>query len=231
MHHQEDARKIRMELSSNRLCLRPAIPEIALAAKYLNDAASSHISGRLKDADELIRAANIPAIKDWVESLWGKASPYVQYRAVPNGPPTLSRAERLVLRMPTAADKRSLLERDGYHCRFCGIPVIRKEVRDRLRKFYPEALPWPTDSNKAQHPAFQAMWVQFDHVLAHARGGTNDFDNLIVTCAPCNYGRMNYTLEEVGLADPRLREPIRSTWDGLERLLQHQNAPVRIAVR
>jgi hypothetical protein len=36
---------------------------------------------------------------------------------------------------------------------------------------------------------------------------------------------MHYTLEEVGLADPRLREPIRSTWDGLERLLQHRSVP------
>jgi 5-methylcytosine-specific restriction endonuclease McrA len=218
-----------MELPSNRLCLRPAIPEIALAAKYLDDAVSARISGRFTEADELIRAANIPAIKDWVESLWGKASPYVQYRAVPDSPPTLSRIERPVLRMPTSLEKLRLRERDGYHCRFCGIPVIRTEVRDRLRKLHPQALPWPTDSNKTQHPAFQAMWVQYDHVLPHARGGTNDFDNLIITCAPCNFGRMNYTVEEVGLADPRLREPMRSTWDGLERLLQYRTAPVPIA--
>lgn len=216
-----------MELKSNGLlsppaieqpCLRSPIPEIAQAAQYLDGAISAHMSGDRRRASDLIRAANIPAIRDWVESLWGKNSLYVRYRAVSDAPPTLSRVERVSMRMPTAAEKRHLHARDGYHCRFCGIPVIRAEVRNRLRKLYPNALPWPTN-NKGQHPAFQAMWAQYDHVLPHARGGTNDFENTIVTCAPCNFARMNYTLKEVGLADPRMREPIQSSWDGLERLL------------
>ena len=61
-----------------------------------------------------------------------------------------------------------------------------------------------------------AMWAQYDHILPYARGGTSNLDNIVVACAPCNFGRMNYTLEEVGLTDPRLREPVRSTWGGLE---------------
>jgi hypothetical protein len=217
-------------MDSNRLCLRPPIGEIALAATYLDDAVSAHIAGQSCKAEELIRAANMPAIRDWVESLWGKASPYVQFRSVFGTPQTLSRAERVVLRMPNLSEKRLLHTRDGYHCRFCGIPLIRVEVRNRLRNLYPDALPWATDSNKGQHPAFQAMWAQYDHVLPHARGGTNEMENMLITCAPCNFGRMNYTLEEVGLADPRLREPLRSGWDGLERLLVHRNYSVPGAV-
>jgi hypothetical protein len=151
----------------------------------------------------------------------GKKSPYVQYRPMANAPAILHRAERAPLRMPTSSEKQLLHSRDGYHCRFCGVPVIRKEVRDRLRKLYPGALQW--ENNTAmQHAAFQAMFAQYDHLLPHARGGNNDLQNMVVTCAPCNYGRMNYTLDEVGLADPRLREPIRSTWDGLERLLHRR---------
>jgi 5-methylcytosine-specific restriction endonuclease McrA len=61
------------------------------------------------------------------------------------------------------------------------------------------------------------MWLQYDHLLPHARGGTNDLGNIVITCAPCNFARMNYTLEEIGLLDPRTREPVRSDWDGLER--------------
>jgi hypothetical protein len=200
------------------LCLRPAIPEIGVAAEYLSAAVSAHLAGDPRSAAGLIRATNLPVIRDWVESLWGKASPYVHFQEVSNAPPILSRADRLLLRMPNQAEKRLLIERDGYHCRFCGIPVIRAEIRNRLRRFYPDALPWPTVSNKAQHPAFQAMWVQYDHVLPHARGGTNEMKNMLIACAPCNFARMNYTLEEIGLADPRLREPVRSGWDGLERL-------------
>jgi hypothetical protein len=61
------------------------------------------------------------------------------------------------------------------------------------------------------------MWVQYDHLLAHANSGTNDLDNIVITCGPCNFGRIHYSLEEVGLIDPRTREAVRSDWDGLER--------------
>lgn len=208
-------------LPVGRLCLRPAIPAITTASKCLDEAASAHLSGDWQRAEDLIKAANIQAISEWVESLWGKASSYLHYGAVPDAPPVLGRAQREKLRMPTSAEKQALHVRDGYHCRFCGIPVIRAEIRKLLRKYYPSALLW-SNMNKAQHPAFQAMWAQYDHVLPHARGGANDFENIIITCAPCNFARMNYTLEEVGLADPRNREPIRSSWDGLERLLKHK---------
>lgn len=218
-----------MDFQSNRLCLRPAIPQIALAAKYLDDAVSAHISGRPKLAADLIVAANMPAIREWGESLWGKASPYVKFRFVPGAPAILSQAEREKLRMPNTAERQRLHARDGYHCRFCGIPVIRAEVRNRLRELYPDALPWGK-TNMTQHPAFQTMWAQYDHVLPHARGGDNDPSNVIITCAPCNFGRMNYTLEEVGLSDPRLREPVQPSWDGLERLLLYRNKPVPIPV-
>jgi HNH endonuclease len=206
------------ELLVGRACFRTAIPEIAVAARYLDDAVSAHLLGDARVAEELIRAADMRAIRDWTESLWGKASHYVQYRLVAGAPKVLKRDARVKVRMPSRADQRLLHARDGYHCRFCEIPVVRPEVRRYLSKFYPAALPWGR-SNATQHAAFQAMWAQYDHLLPHARGGNNDLENVIVTCAPCNFGRMDYTLDEVGLADPRMREPIRSSWDGLERVL------------
>jgi len=198
-----------------RPCLREPIPEIAEAARYLEEAVSAHLIGRADMAEDWIRRADMPAIREWTESLWGSNSPYVKYRAVADAPPSLPKKQRVKARMPTLVEKRELHQRDGYHCRFCGIPVIPKEVREKIRKIYPYALPWGR-TNVGQHAAFQAMWVQYDHVLPHARGGNNDFENMVITCAPCNFGRMDYTLEEVGLIDPRTREAVRSTWDGLE---------------
>ena len=124
--------------------------------------------------------------------------------------------------MPTAAQKRELHERDGYHCRFCGIPVIRKEIRQYIHKLYPESVPWGK-TNLSQHAAFQCMWAQYDHVTPHSNGGTNDLKNLVVTCAACNYGKMDYTLEELNLLDPRDFPPIHSNWDGLERIIGSNN--------
>ena len=203
-------------LPTNRLCMREPIPEIAIAAHYLDEAVSSHLKGHSDLADELIRRANMPEIREWTESLWGSNSPHVQFRVVADAPPSLSPEQRVKLRMPTSAEKVLLHQRDGYHCRFCGILVIRAEIRRAIQTVYPNALQWGK-KNTEQHAAFQAMWLQYDHLLPHARGGDNDVNNIAITCAPCNFGRMNYTLAEVGLADPRIREPMRSMWDGLER--------------
>jgi hypothetical protein len=208
-------------------CLRPPIPEVFAAAKYLDAAVSAHMIGDSELADHLIRAANMDEVRAWTESLWGKASPYVQPRALPNSPPVLSRSERVVERMPTGAVLAELHRRDGFHCRFCGVPVIRKVVRVFLGKLYPAALRWER-TNLSQHAAFQAMWAQYDYVLAHARGGDNSIENTIVTCAPCNFAKMNYTLEELGLSDPRTRHPLKSDWDGLERVLKSSTSHLTV---
>ena len=199
-----------------RTCLREAIPEIFEAAKYLNDAVSAHLIGRSDLAEELIRVADMRAIRDWSESLWGKNKTHRNIRMIQNAPASIAREQRTGGRMPPTAVKRALLKRDGYHCRFCGIPVIRETIRRRMKAVYPNALSWGR-TNPTQHAAFQAMWVQYDHLLPHARGGDHSLDNMVITCAPCNFGRADYTLEEVGLIDPRTREAVRSTWDGLER--------------
>jgi hypothetical protein len=63
------------------------------------------------------------------------------------------------------------------------------EVHNRISGAYPNALRWEK-TNAEQHAASQAMWVQYDHLLAHALGGTNELSNLVVACAPCNFRRM-----------------------------------------
>jgi len=198
-------------------CLREPIPEIFDAARYLDAAISAHLSGKSGIAEELIKLADMPIIREWTESIWGSSSPYVKHREVQNAPPILPKDQRIEVRMPNSCEKSLLHDRDGFNCRFCGIPVIRKEIREAIRKIYPNALEWGR-KNIEQHAAFQAMWLQYDHILPYARGGDNNIDNIVITCAPCNFGRMNYLLEEVGIKDPRETPPIKSSWDGLERL-------------
>lgn len=199
-----------------RTCLRDPIPEIFDAARYLDAAVSAHLAGKHTTADELIRLADMAAIREWTESLWGKGGPWTRPLPVENRAAFIAKDERIKIRMPGKADIAALIKRDGFHCRFCGIPVVRAEIRTQIQRAYPDALPWGTN-NLSQHAGFQALWLQYDHLLPHARGGGNELSNILVTCAPCNNGRSNLTLEEVGLVDPRTREPVRSNWDGLER--------------
>lgn len=206
---------------SNREMFRTPIPDIFEAARLLDGAVSAHLLGRRDLAEGLIRLADMPVLRDYTESLWGAKSPYVQLRCIENPLQSIPVDERAKSRMPTLREQAILFERDGYHCRLCGIPVISKEVRSRIIKAYPEALRWGTrNKNAEQHTAFQLMWATFDHVVPHSRGGTNDLDNVIVICQPCNCAKVDYTLEELGLQDPRSRPPIKSTWDGLTRFVE-----------
>lgn len=71
---------------SLRACLRDPIPEIEAAAHHLDAAVSAHLAGQSQLAGELIRLADMPAIRAWTESLWGGNSPYVVLRAVSDVP-------------------------------------------------------------------------------------------------------------------------------------------------
>ena len=197
-----------------RACLRDPVADIGQAAALLDQAVSAHLLGRTDEAAHLIRWANLPTVRDWVESILGRNSAHAVPQ--PAGDPGLPPAQRVPVRMPSAQEKRQLHARDGYHCRFCGIPVIRPEIREKIRRAYPQALPWGK-RNAERHAAFFALWAQYDHLVPHARGGNNELSNLVVTCAACNFGRGGYTLAEMGLRNPLERPPIASPWDGLER--------------
>lgn len=201
-----------------RRWFREPVSEIYDAARYLDAAVSAHLVGEARLASELIKLADMPKLRGWLDSIWGERSRYVQYRHVDGAPALLSKDERASMRMPDSGTKRELIRRDGHHCRLCGIPVIREEVRKLLHGAYPGALPWSA-KNVNQHAAFQVLWLQYDHIVPHARGGSNDLDNMIIACAACNYGRMQYTLEEVGFAPISSIERTGSLWDGLERVM------------
>ncbi len=114
--------------------------------------------------------------------------------------------------------KRAVLSRDGYRCRYCGIPVVDAEIRKIANKLHPESVTWGGDP-RYQHAGFAVMWLQYDHVVPWSHGGRTDKDNVVIACALCNFGKWNNTLKQLGLEDPRNRAPDkRNDYDGLERL-------------
>ena len=205
-----------------RLCFREPIKEIFYAAELLDRAVNAHLAGSRREAGRLIAEADMQSVWDWTESIWGKENPEIHRRRKVKGAlGTLDENERDPKKKPGKDLKQALIERDGYRCRFCGIPVICKEIRKAMHKLYEDELPWNRYKNTEQHAAFQCMWMQFDHLLPHSRGGRTELANLVITCAPCNFGRMANTLEEVGLIDPLTRPVTKTDWDGLERFTNH----------
>jgi hypothetical protein len=215
---------------SLRQCLLEPNSECFEAAELLSLAVDAHLAGERHEAARLIRAADIPAVREFTESAWGSgAKKRHGFIAVPDAPLFLPIKDRPKPRMPTLQTQQAVLQRDGYHCRFCGLPVIHKSMRQLVRQLYPDVLGWGS-INASQHAAFQCLWLQFDHVLPNCRGGKSDADNVVVTCAPCNFGRMETTLAEARLIDP-LSHPTPSkwtgfeVWDGLRRLVESPASP------
>lgn len=204
------------ELMGFRRCFLEPAPEIYEAAEILNEAVNAHNRGDHDLANNLIIKADMPAVTTWVRTIKGPQKVDIhRYRPIENAPPNLSKEQRDKKRMPTAAEKREIIKRDGHICRFCGIPVIDLNIRKKIGKVYPQALRWG-NINDEKHSAFECMELQFDHVLPHSRGGLTTIDNVLITCSPCNYGRGEYTIEEVGIIDPRTLPIQKSDWNGLE---------------
>jgi 5-methylcytosine-specific restriction endonuclease McrA len=202
-------------------------PQIAEAAQLLDSAADAHLAGDFDYAARLILAADIPEIAIWTEALQGMSVA----AHVGNAPAMVADNKRFRPRNPESALQRQIIERDGYHCRFCGIPVIRPKVRSHLKKCYEnrihrDPLRWGPKSTDC-HAAFQAMWLVFDHLVPWCRGGATTLENMVVACQPCDRGRGEQTLDEVGLLDPRDFPRIASDWDGLERVIGTRKGTVR----
>lgn len=200
-----------------RNCLREPTPAVFAVAKMLSKAVKHHLLGDATSTEKLFERANNVEVRDYIDSLWGSKQRfpeqvhYLRLRGVPKLPERMPRAKE---RMPSRNAKIALIERDGFHCRYCNLPVIAAELRKRISSDYPDSVPWGS-SNKDQHAAFQALWLQYDHVVPASYGGESSLDNLVVSCAGCNYGKRNYHIDELGLFDPRERARVESDWDGL----------------
>jgi hypothetical protein len=201
--------------------IKEPIAAVFDAWDLLSQAVNAHLAGDIKSAAALFSQANSPTVWHWTNPEWGRPDLNVRVHA-PDGDtqpvPKEARDPLRDLRHPQATQIRNaVLRRDGYRCRYCGIPVVDADIRRIARELYPDSIPWG-DAPVQQHAAFQCFWLQYDHVVPHSHGGRSSEDNVVVCCALCNYGKDRYTLKQLGLSDPRLRAPEPVRWDGLERL-------------
>lgn len=198
-----------------RRCLLQPIPELSLAAKFLDAAADALIQGKRQLAAELIVQADDPVIMDYTIRLVGKMSEEVHGRT--KRPKCLPKNERHPTRMPTKKVQEAIFAHDGWRCRFCGSKVISRRARLTLIHHFPDEAHWVVKEFD-RHSALYAMAASLDHVEPHGRGGTNETENFITACYCCQFGRGEWTLEEMELEDPRNFEPVIDEWDGLSML-------------
>jgi 5-methylcytosine-specific restriction endonuclease McrA len=201
-----------------RFSIKDPIPEIYAAWEALSTASDAHLSGDFGAAADHLSRANCPVVWSWLNPAWVDVDKHVVELRPLGDTTALPKDERDHDRTIRAEVRREVIQRDGYRCRYCGIPVISADVRRFLARQYPESVLWDVYDPSKQHAGLSCMWLQFDHVLPHSHGGRSNPENVVVTCALCNFGKHGFTLRQLGLSDPCLRPPIAVTWDGLERL-------------
>ena len=200
--------------------LLPATPEMERAADLLNEAADMVLADRDEEAAALIQKADITALFD-VREQASRAPPVFsvhRLRKVANLLPKIPKEQRAA---PFASESplgEAVFRRDGWRCRYCGCRVIPSRVRRWMDKRLPGVIRWDQATNLGCHAGFWTLWGSVDHVIPRARGGRNEAENLVTACMVCNFAREDYTLEQLGLADPRSRPPVLDGWDGLTRL-------------
>ena len=198
-----------------RNCFVVPIPDMYRAAELLSKAVDAILEGELSLASELIAAADIPELEIHNAKIAGSLSVDIhRFREIPSAP----RIEKTKSRMPSLAVELSIYERDGWHCRFCNVPVVSKDARKRLNMQFPAVARWGR-RNIDKHRGLSILESSLDHLVPHNRGGDNSPLNLVTACGPCQFGRGGWTIEEVGISNPLNRPPVLDGWDGLRRLL------------
>lgn len=201
-----------------RRSIKEPIPEIFSAWEAMCSAVDEHLKGNCSRASDLFRQANSPVVWEWLNPAWINVSENVIVERLPGDSQIVPKAERDPDRNIAMRVRTAVLRRDGYRCRYCGIPIVHADIRKIAAELYPSSVSWDTLDPKKQHAGFQCLWLQFDHVKPHSHGGRSNEDNVVISCALCNFGKDRFTLRELDLEDPRLREPVSKDYDGLERL-------------
>lgn len=197
--------------------IKEPIPQIFETWDFLNQAVDAHLTGNRPLAEFLFKKADMRAVWEWLNPSWSRPDLNVTHPKPLGDTQTVSKSLRDPDRLIAPAIRSAVLRRDGCRCRYCGIPVVHADIRKLAHRAYPVAVPWePYDVTK-QHAGFACLWLQFDHVVPHSHGGRSSLDNVVISCALCNYGKDKYTLRQLDIADPFLTPPIPSAWDGLER--------------
>ena len=114
------------------------------------------------------------------------------------------------------ATAASVFKRDCWTCRYCAGTTIAPPLLRVLSRLYPERFPYHPNWKAGQvHPAYLLLSTTLDHVHPGGRGGSwSDRANLVAACWPCNSGKSDFTLEEIGW-ELLPAEDVASDWTGL----------------
>ena len=181
------------------------------------ESAEHAAQGRKDEAIRILRTTRNAEMRVWfIEH--GQMSGGHRSRQLTIKRSTIPESERDPEPEPRRYEKQ-VFQRDSYVCRFCGLRTLSKEVVAAFERAVGSCEFPTTGSNEEQHGIVHGFKVVADHVIPVACGGRTNLENLVTACPSCNYGKYYYTLEQLGLDDPRNRSASSQSWDGLLSLV------------
>lgn len=108
----------------------------------------------------------------------------------------------------------AVFRRDGFRCRYCGGEVVPTPVLRAASLVWPDLIRFNLNFRAdVTHPAIVTRSASIDHVRPHAHSGSSEeLDNLVTACWPCNVQKGEFSLERLGWT---LKDEQRDGWDGL----------------
>jgi hypothetical protein len=184
------------------------------AAERTEQALQSFEAGNADQAHDLWASVDGPRLLEtwdsWNEQIRLLGPRWSLDRPQPIGPPG---------GVVTPSMAKLIYERDGYRCRYCGMPVFTRWKGSRIRNLisaFPDLTPGMrvvgnslvgTGKNGGlRNVDYQKiLWSMAapDHVFPRSLGGDATFENLVTSCSGCNYSKVDLTLDQMYVRPPR----------------------------
>lgn len=182
--------------------------------KFVN-AVEFAVQGSITNAREILSTINSQELAEWFIEI-GQNSGTYRMKNLGKSTNRLHSGKRL--KWPKNREFE-VLKRDLFRCRYCQIRLMHGKQLDTFEELVGrDAFP-NGDSNRSRHGIRLIMRATFDHVVPVAHDSDEDknvLENVVASCWSCNFGKWDFTIEELGLSEPR--EPVPG-WDGLTGVL------------
>ena len=117
------------------------------------------------------------------------------------------------------AISKEVFKRDFYRCRYCSLRIITGEVFSEYSRIVGSDIFSDERENTKRNGLTLGLRGVADHVEPYSLGAGTELDNLVTSCYSCNFGKAGYTLDQLKIEDPRLRQPKDDGWKGLTNYL------------
>jgi len=117
---------------------------------------------------------------------------------------------------------RSLAERGGWRCGYCGIRVTESRVLRKAQRLLGKPV-FPSRTSSGSIRDYHVVWLltalTLDHIKPLSMSGDDSDCNLVAACWASNVGKYHYTLEQLNIRWPQQRNSSKNGWRGLTQWL------------